>query len=112
MISWPAIIKYHGDDELTYVATEAEWNNDADLSAYAYDDNDTLIDNNGGIYQLNIRVSDSIIPRSTNNTISLYQLIKLVQIHAALHGECCIEKIVFKSITEGIQLVASMGEGD
>lgn len=112
MISWPAIIKYHGDDELAYVATESEWNNDADLSAYAYDDNDALIDNNGRIYQLNIRVSDIVVPRTANNTMSLYQLIKLVQTHAALQGECCIEKIVFKSITEGIQLVASMSEGD
>ena len=38
------------------------------------------------------------------------QLINLVQKYAAFQGECCIEKIVFKSITEGIQLVASMRE--
>jgi len=110
MISWPAIIQYHGDDELGYVATESEWNNDADLSAYGYDDNDALIDNHGRIYQLNIVDNGIVHPSSTNNTISLYQLIKLVQKHAALQGECCIEKIMFKSISEGIQLVASMGE--
>lgn len=30
-LNWPAIIKYSGDVELTYVSDQAEWNNDADL---------------------------------------------------------------------------------
>ena len=110
MIIWPAIIKYHGGDELAYVATEAEWGDDAELSAYAYGDNDALIDNHGRIYQLNITENGIVHPHSTNNVISLYQLINLAQKHAAFQGECCIEKIVFKSISEGIQLVASMSE--
>ena len=110
MISWPAIIKYHGDDELAYVATESDWNNDTELSAYSYDDNDALIDNNGHIYHLNIAVNGTVVPRPSNNNIPLHQLIKHVQKHAALRGECCVEKIFFKSINEGIQLVASMGE--
>ena len=96
MIIWPAIIKYHGDDELGYVATEYEWSNNAELSAYAYDDNDALIDIHGRIYQLNITECGIVHPRSTNNVISLYQLINLVQKHAAFQGECCIEKIVLK----------------
>ena len=110
MITWPAIIKFHGDDELAYVASESQWNNDADLSAYAYDDNDALIDNHGLIYQLKLTENGIVQPLDTKNIISLYQLIKLVQSHAALQGEWCIEKIVFKRITEGIQLVASMCE--
>ena len=30
--------------------------------------------------------------------------------YAVLQGECCIEKIVFQSINQGIKLVASMRE--
>lgn len=110
MISWPAIINYHSNDELSFVANESEWNNDTDLSAYNYHDNDIFIDNNGHLYQLNI-IEDGIVhPCSTKHTLSLERLTKLVQRHAALQGECCIEKIVFKSISEGIQLVASMSD--
>ena len=110
MINWPAIIKYNGDDELGYVANESEWSNDADLSLITYDDNDVLIDNNGHIYHLNIMENGVVYPRSTKTAISLSQLIQLVKRHAVLQGECCIEKIVFKNISEGIQLIASMCE--
>ena len=108
MISWPVIINYHGDDELASVASESEWNNDSGLSAYNYHTSDVLIDNSGCIYLLNTTEDGIVHPHSTNRTISLNQLIKLVQRHAALQGECCIEKIIFKSISEGIQLVTSM----
>lgn len=110
IINWPAILKYHGEDELIYLASETKWNNDADLSAFNYEEDDALIDNNGRVYHLNKSEKGMIHPTSTNDIIPLSQLIKLVQKHAATNGECCIEKIVFKSIAEGIKLVASMSE--
>lgn len=110
MISWPAVIKYHGDDELGYIDSESEWNNDADLSACDYDSNDGLIDSHGRVYRLDNKENGVVHPVATNNTIALYQFIKLVKLHASAQGECCIEKIVFNSLKQGIQLLASLVE--
>ena len=110
MIKWPVLIKHHGNDELTYVASESEWNSNADLSAVDYGSGDALIDNNGRIYKLNNKLQGIVQPIAANDKITLYQCIQLVQRHAALNGECCVEKIVFRSIIEGIDLVASIDE--
>lgn len=108
MINWPAIINYHGDDELVYVASDSEWNNEPDLSAYHYDDKDILIDSTGSVYQLSIIKDGYVEPKSSNDSVSLEHLVTLVKRHAAQQEQCCIEKISFKNINEGIQLVASM----
>ena len=108
MIIWPAIINYHGDDELIYVASSTEWNNEPELSVYGYDDDDILIDSTGSIYRLSKTVKGIVAPELTNDIIPPEELINLVQKHAAQQGQCCIEKIMFKNISEGIQLVASM----
>ena len=108
MMKWPAIIKYHGSDELSYVATEIAWNGHAGLSAQAYNEYDVLIDNQGRVYQLNDRRDKRVVPEDTDSHISLPQLIKLVQAHAALNGECCIEKIAFTNFGEGLAIVASL----
>lgn len=110
MINWPAVIKYHGDDELGYIDSESEWNNDADLSACDYDSSDYLIDCHGCVYRLDNKENGVVRPLLMNNTITCYQFIKLVKLHASALGECCIEKIVFNSLKEGIQLVGSLVE--
>jgi len=110
MINWPAVIKYHSDDELAYVASESAWNSDADLSAFDYEKSDVLIDSHGHVYRLDYKESGIVHPIFASNIISLYEFIKLVKLHASAQGECCIEKIVFRSVKEGMQLVDSMGE--
>jgi hypothetical protein len=61
------------------------------------------------VFHLHKLQNDFVYPEATDNIITLYQLIKLVQLHAAVSGACCIEKIVFKSIAEGINLTGSIG---
>lgn len=112
MVSWPAIIKYHRDDELTYIASEAQWARDPDLSEFTYEENDALIDHNGRVYMLNKTINDVVQPLATQNIVTLHQLTRLVQRHAAVKGECCIEKIGFKNIADGIALVASLNKDD
>lgn len=50
MILWPAIIKYEGESELTFVSSESEWQCDVDLHFFSYEDDDVLIDSTGAIY--------------------------------------------------------------
>ena len=38
----------------------------------------------------------------------LERFIRLVQVHAAACGECCIQKITFNRIPDGMQLVAGI----
>ena len=36
MISWPAVISYKGEDELTFISDEHEWKLDPDLHFHPY----------------------------------------------------------------------------
>lgn len=108
MINWPAVIKYHGDDELGYIDSESEWNCDPDLSACDYDSRDGLIDSHGCVYRLDNKENGVVHPVLMNNSITLCEFIKLVKLHASDQGQCCIEKIVFNNIKDGIQLVSSL----
>ena len=110
MIDWPAIIKFYGHDELTYVDSESTWLSNAGLSAIDYEKSDILIDNNGCIYHLNNIENGVVHPGAAEDTMTLSQFIKLVQLHASLNGECCIEKIGCRSFAEGIKIVASISD--
>ena len=112
MIKWPAVIKYNGDDELVYVSSEDEWIRDAASHLYNHSDGDCLIDSSGDIFSL-ARAQDIIHdPPATGDRISLESFIRLVRIHASNSHRCCIEKINFRNIAEGISLIASMNEQD
>jgi len=110
MISWPAVIKYQGDDELTYVHTEKEWLSDAGSHLYHHRDDDQLIDSSGRIFSLNHVDDNTIMPENTGKQILLEDFIRLVRIHASSSHRCCIEKINFRTIAEGISLVNSLKE--
>ena len=110
MIDWPVVIKFDGDDELTYVDSEEEWMRDAKSHLYNHEGDDYLIDSSGHIFSLE-RVQDGIInTESTCKQIPLQGFIRLVRIHASNSHRCCIEKINFRNIAEGISLVASMSD--
>ena len=110
IINWPAVIKYHGENELTYVSSELEWNSDADLSEFNYGESDRLIDSGGHVYHLEDKDSGYIYPILTESTIPLYEFLSLVKLHASAQGECCIEKMMFKSIAEGMKIVESLSQ--
>lgn len=112
MIDWPAVIQYEGDDELTYIASGKDWMRDAPSYLYNHSGNNYLIDSNGCIFNIDEAHSDAISPHYSGNNISLEDFIKLVRIHASTANRCCIEKISFRTIAEGISLIASLNEPD
>lgn len=100
--------KIPGHDELEYVDSETGLHNAHNFSQQMLTDEAMLIDNIGNVYRLVVGVDDKIKPLITDNSVSLIQFIKLVQQHAAMNGECCIEKISFKKINDGMAILASM----
>ena len=70
------------------------------------------IDSSSRIFTLT-RTGDGIIHTAdSGKKISLEDFIRLVRIHASTSHRCCIEKIGFRTVAEGIRLVASMNEQD
>ena len=110
MINWPAIINVDGDDELTYVASHAQWINHPEWSAEEYAADDVMIDSAGRVYRLDNMINGCVLPTATGQVISVNQLITLVQRHAVLNSACCIEKIGFRNIEEGLVIIASLAE--
>jgi hypothetical protein len=49
---WPAIIRYHGEAEVTFVSDQTEWDVDADLSCWPYGPKDEFIDSDGRVFAL------------------------------------------------------------
>ena len=112
MIDWPAVIQYEGDDELTFIASEKDWMRDARSYLYNHSGSNHLIDSNGRIFNLDEARGNAIDPRYSGTNIALQDFIKLVRIHASTANRCCIEKNSFRTIAEGISLIASLNEPD
>lgn len=110
MISWPAFIYVDGDDELTYIASDVQWIHHPEWSTVEYSADDVLVDSTGRIYLLDNMVNGRVQLASTDQVISVNQLVILVQRHAALNSTCCIEKIGFRNIEEGLAIIASLSE--
>ena len=110
MINWPAVIKFDGDDELTYIGSADEWLRDAPSLLYHHKGDDYLIDSNGHIFSLDHVHDGAINAEDAGNKITLQDFVRLVRIHASNSHRCCIEKISFRNIAEGISLVSSMND--
>jgi hypothetical protein len=110
MIEWPAIIKHEGDDELICISSADEWTRDSGSYLYNHSGNNLLIDSKGNIFNLANDANGGISADKTGRIISLEDFIRLVRIHASTINRCCIEKISFRSIADGVKLIASMNE--
>lgn len=110
MINWPAIIHYQGDDELCYVASELEWESYPEWSTMDYAEAAVLIDSAGRVYRMAGLQDGNENLLATGQTISVNDLVKLVQRHAAMINTCCIEKIGFRTIDEAMAIIASLAE--
>jgi hypothetical protein len=109
-VNWPAIIKHTDDAELIYVRDETEWNNDADLHSFEYDESDCLIDSSGNLFTLTSRKGKYVIPEPCNNFLTLHELLGLVKAHAAQKGSCCVAKLYAPTIGEAFKIVESLNE--
>lgn len=108
MITWSAILKYDGENELVFIANQEQWNKDPDLFYYAYETDDLLLDTNGIIYKLNQIRDNYVTPSSTNSNATLEQVEDMLKAHMSELGHCCIAKISLASIEEAIEIVGDM----
>ncbi|WP_415890966.1 DUF4144 family protein [Neptuniibacter sp. SY11_33] len=110
MIKWPAIIKYHGDSELTYISSGSEWETDHDLHAVVYDADDRLIDSDGALFSLEETEDRLVMPRPVEAYFELEEMVDLIRAHFSSIGECCVSKFSIGSIAEGITTVGQFEE--
>ena len=110
MVNWPGIIKHSDDAELIYVSDKAEWDNDADLHYFEYDDSDCLIDSSGDIYSLTKRHNMYVEPESSGKTMALQDILGLIKAHAAQKGSCCVAKLYAPTINEAFKIVESLNK--
>ena len=103
-ITWPAIIHYTGQDEVEFVADQANWDHDPTWHRFQYRETDQLIDADGRIYQLR-HANGMALPVPTGRYSSLHEVVDLVRTHAARAGTCCISKYFAPTIKEAILAV-------
>lgn len=108
MPHWPAIIHYQGDAELAFVATRSDWENDADLHRFGFQQGDRLIDSDGEIFDLTGKPGRPAKIRSTGQTADLEMLSELVRAHAAQVGNSCVAKFSVASAIEAVLAVESL----
>ena len=111
MIHWPAVIKFHGEDELIFIYDEAQWQIDFDQHSHTYTDDDVLIDAKGMSYQLHDNKNKKIIEVSEQGKqIPLDEFELLVKKHLVQLNQCCIAKFSIASFNEGMDIVKSSDE--
>ncbi|QUM80097.1 hypothetical protein HWV01_07230 [Moritella sp. 5] len=107
MVKWPAVIKYHGEDELIYVESLTEWKNDPDLCLPNYESEDRLIDASGALFSLPAASS----PSDTDMFVSLYsrilvpEFVELIRKHAVIENYCCSAKLNAKTYQQVMAMV-------
>jgi hypothetical protein len=109
-VKWPGIIKHSDDAELIYVSDQDEWDNDADLHYFEYDESDYLIGSNGETYRLDKRKNKYVVPESRGTTMTLQNILGLVKAHAAQRGSCCVAKLYAPTIIDAFKIVESLNE--
>ena len=107
MVKWPAVIKYHGEDELIYVESLVEWQNDPDLCLPHYESEDRLIDASGALFSLPVASSpsDTDMFVSLDSRILVPEFVELVRKHAVIENYCCSAKINAKTHQQVVAMV-------
>ncbi|QSA96554.1 hypothetical protein JWZ97_15220 [Methylococcus sp. EFPC2] len=108
MVSWPAIIKYVNDDELTFINSPEEINSHPDLHDIRFNPGDVLIDAAGKVHALRNALGHIEIAQESEVALTLDFVVELVRKHASICGECCISKISATTIAEAIHLINDM----
>lgn len=113
VLTWPVLIKHEGNDELSYVASLQQWQDDPELHAYAYQDADCLIDVQGNIFELSYnRDTNTVTINHAHKQVSLTRFSELVQMHLAVLAQCCLSKVNFSSYQQGFDLLLNTLEPD
>lgn len=109
-VSWPAIIKMEGVDDLLYIESQQVWDSEASISQQYHRD-DLLIDSEGHCFQLQIRASDIDIV-AMQQSLDLAQLDQWVRQHLVAMQQCCVYKVELDSFEQGFHMVKDTQESD
>ncbi|MGR5287885.1 DUF4144 family protein [Vibrio maritimus] len=101
MIQWPCLFKLEGDDELLFLALEADLVNE--LESLIASDEDILIDSSGEVFKVELDSSHNISFKAQYKTLTLEEVTSLVQAHEFALAQVCVIKIGFNSIKEAVQ---------
>lgn len=102
MITWPAVIKYSGEDELLFIRDGAHWAGDKDLNSYYYHSDDRLIDVNGALFSLDKGVN------SLHKTLPMSEFESWIKNHMVILNQCCSSKLSFTQYSQGLLLVEQL----
>ncbi|MGL4615406.1 MAG: DUF4144 family protein [Shewanella sp.] len=111
-IQWPAIVKLAGSDELLYLDNAIDWLSLANLNrAHFISPADQLVDSAGQRYFIHTNAGSNL-PRLQQHptTLALQEMISWVQHHANALGHCCVSKLSFTSLSQGLQIVRSLAD--
>lgn len=110
-IQWPAIVKLAGSDELLYLDNAIDWLSLANLNRAHFSPEDQLVDSAGQRYFIHTNAGSNP-PRLQLHptTLALQEMISWVQHHANALGHCCVSKLSFTSLSQGLQIVRSLAD--
>ena len=104
--TWPIVIKINEDHELVYVSSEADWQQDENLSGYPYADEDLVIDSTGRLYSPSYNSQVKIVSlKDLGERILIDDFNRLLRKHLCTTNECCISKIMVANFEQGFDLI-------
>jgi hypothetical protein len=117
-IEWPAVVKLTQNDELIYLAHQRDWLELACLYQHHFIDTDQLLDSKGQTYLISAHPQkiheDPVgeLPQLLRQEqgLALTEFIKWVQNHAQALGQCCVSKLAFTTISQGIEIVRTLDD--
>ncbi len=95
------LFKLEGDDELLFIASEADLVNE--LDSLISSDEDVLIDSLGEVYKVQAGSNLDTAFTAQHRALTLEEVTSLIQAHEFALAQVCIIKIQFTSIHEAIQ---------
>jgi hypothetical protein len=108
---WPAIIRYAGVDEVTFVHDQAQWNADLELTDFRYTSDDVLIDSQGHVHGFECgQPVGPVSLKATDQRLSPQQLSDAVQKHLSAVNQCCVSKLVFDNYAECFAMLEKTAE--
>lgn len=107
MVIWPAIVKYHGDDELAFIADAQAWRDYFLKDDGHFEEGDYLVDSAAQMFHLWQGTPFQTRPAAH---ITVDNMTTLVRRHMSVVNTCCVTKLTLNSVEEGISLVASTDE--
>jgi len=105
---FPALLALHGDDDLLYLASPTQWQEEADRALRLLPDQDRLIDGQGRVFRP-FPAADGYALRGDGERIDLEAFNRMLRRHLFAQARTCIAKAEVASVAEGIGVVRELG---